>query len=65
MTARVVPFPLRARLAAILVVPELGGGGWLALCGSHGWLFSAREAAIAEAKWLSCNCGLPVREIAP
>jgi len=57
-------FPLR-RVASILIVRERGADGWLALCGSYGWLFGSRNHAIAEAKSLACNFGgLPVREIA-
>jgi hypothetical protein len=57
-------FTLRARLAAILVVPVARDSGWLALWGSHGWLFGSHADAIAEAQWLARNLGLPVREIA-
>jgi hypothetical protein len=66
MTARVIHFPLRARVAAVLVVPERDGAGWLALAGNCGWLFGSRADAIAEGKWLAENFGgLPVRECAP
>ena len=58
----VIRFPLRR--SAILVVRERDGDGWLALAGSHGWLFGSRDAAVAEAKWLACNLSLPFREIA-
>jgi hypothetical protein len=58
---RLLRFPLR-QIPAVLVVPARGGGGWLALAGSHGWLFGSRAAA--EARWLGRNLGLPVREIA-
>jgi hypothetical protein len=60
--AEIIRFPLR-RTAAIFVVCA-DDGGWLALVGSHGWLFGSRREARAEAKWLSRNLALPVREVA-
>ena len=56
----VVRFPLR-RIAAILVTRERNGEGWLALAGSHGWLFGSRAEALQEAAWLARNLDLPVR----
>jgi hypothetical protein len=58
----VVRFPLR-RVASILIVRERDSGGWLALAGSHGWLFGSRADALAEAKWLARNLALPIREV--
>jgi hypothetical protein len=57
-----IRFPLR-RVRAVLIVRERDGGGWLALVGSSGWLFGSRADAIAEARWLSRNLGLPIREL--
>jgi hypothetical protein len=64
MTAAVgiIRFRLR-RIAAILICRERDGAGWLALAGSHGWLFGSRADAIAEARSLAHNLELPVREI--
>jgi hypothetical protein len=58
---RLFRFPPR-RAIAIWVVEERNGDGWLAIAGSHGWLFGSRADATAEARWLSHNLGLPVRE---
>jgi hypothetical protein len=52
------------RFFAILICPDRDGG-WLALAGAHGWLFGSRADALAEARWLSSNFGLPVREVTP
>jgi hypothetical protein len=54
-------FPPR-RTAAIFMVPERAGDGWLALVGSSGWLFGSLAEAQSEACWLALNFGLPVRE---
>jgi hypothetical protein len=61
MTA-VIRFPPR-RIAAVFICRERDGAGWLALVGSSGWLHGSRTEALAEAKWLSRNFGLPVREV--
>jgi len=55
-------FPLRG-VAAVLIVRERDGEGWLALYGSCGWLFGSRADAVAEAKSLACNFNMPVREM--
>jgi hypothetical protein len=57
----IIRFPLR-RIASILVVRERDGDGWLALVGSHGWLFGSRADAIAEARWLANNFGISGRQ---
>ena len=56
----VIRFPLRR--ASILIVRERDGEGWLALAGSHGWLFGSLSDAQYEAKWLARNLSLPIRE---
>jgi hypothetical protein len=58
----VIRFPFR-RIAAVLVCRERGGDDWLALAGTHGWLCGSRADAIAEARGLSRNLGLPIREV--
>jgi hypothetical protein len=62
MTARILRFP--PNRGAVLICRERGGG-WLTLCGSHGWLFGSLSAARREAKWLALNLSLPVRELYP
>jgi hypothetical protein len=58
----VVRFP-SSRFAAVFVLDT--ADGWLVLAPrSHGWLFSLRADAIAEAPSLARNLKLPVREIA-
>jgi hypothetical protein len=64
MTASIIRFPLR-RVCWVLIVRERDGAGWLALCGSCGWLFGSLVEARHEAGWLARNSGLPVREIVP
>jgi hypothetical protein len=59
--AVVLRFPLRR--VAILIVRERDGDGWLTLCGSHGWLSGSLDVARYQAKWLSRNFAVPVREI--
>jgi hypothetical protein len=63
MSAAVIRFPPR-RLAAILIVRERDGDGWLALAGSHGWLFGSLSEARREANWLARNLSLSIRELA-
>jgi hypothetical protein len=62
--SRILRFSLR-RVDTILICRERNGGGWLTLCGSHGWLFGSLSAARREAKWLALNLSLPVRELCP
>jgi hypothetical protein len=62
MTTTIRRFPLR-RVAAVLVVRKRDGEGWLALAGNVGWFFGSLTEARVEARWLSQNLGLPVREI--
>jgi hypothetical protein len=59
----VIRFPSR-RFAAVLVCRQRDGEGWLAIAGSHGWLFGSILEARAEARWLARNLSLPIREIA-
>jgi hypothetical protein len=62
MTACIVPFPARARFAAVFICAERSGDGWLAIAGAHGWLCGSLAEARAVARWLSDNLKLPVRE---
>jgi hypothetical protein len=57
MTAAVIPFPPRLRAVWILPICE----AWLVLLGSSGWLHGSLDDAIADARWLARNTGLPVR----
>jgi hypothetical protein len=61
MTGVIIRFPLRRM---ILICRERDGAGWLAIAGSHGWLFGSILEARAEARWLARNLSLPIREIA-
>jgi hypothetical protein len=61
MTARVIRFPDRRR-AAILIVNDPDGLLVLAPTG-HGWIFGDAADAIADARWLSENFGLPIRAL--
>jgi hypothetical protein len=63
MSGVIIRFPAR-RSAAVLVVRERGGAGWLAIAGAHGWLFGSIIEARAEAHWLSHNLQLAIREVA-
>jgi hypothetical protein len=38
---------------------------WLVIAGRHGWAFGSRADALAAARWLSANLGLPVKEAPP
>jgi hypothetical protein len=40
-------------------------GGWLVLASGHGWLHGSRSDALATARWLAGNLGLPIRESIP
>jgi hypothetical protein len=53
-------FPMR-RVACVWLLRETNGA-WLVLAYSHGWLHGDRRAALADARWLGRNLGLPVRE---
>lgn len=58
MTAQIIKFP-RA-FAVIKIMRE--GGAWLVLIGDHGWLHGDAESARRDARWLSRNLALPIRE---
>jgi hypothetical protein len=58
----VIRFPPRS-VRAVLIASERDGEGWLTLAGAHGWLFGSLADARAEARWLSHNLGLPIREL--
>jgi hypothetical protein len=60
----VVRFPSR-RFAAVLVCRQRDGEGWLAIAGSHGWLFGSIIEARAEALEQARAFGLPTREVGP
>lgn len=59
--SKVARFPMRRSLAVWITRDDLG---WLVIAGSHGWLFGSRDEAAEEARWLSCNRGYPIREVA-
>ena len=50
---------------AIVVCRERDGDGWITLAGTHGWLFGNLADAQSEARWLSNNLGIPIREFSP
>jgi hypothetical protein len=58
----VIRFPSR-RLRAVLVCRQRDGEGWLAIAGSHGWLFGSILEARAEARALGRSLELPIREL--
>jgi hypothetical protein len=62
MTAAVIRFPPR-RASAVFVCEERAGDGWLVLARDHGWLHGDRRAALEDARWLSRNFHLPIREL--
>jgi hypothetical protein len=56
MTAIIVQFPG-------VFVRKANEGGWLVLARDHGWLHGDRQSAIRDARWLSRNLHVPMREI--
>ena len=61
MTARILAFPPRRSTVIWLTLAR--EGGWLVLAGAHGWLFASRNEAWSEARWISHNFSLPIREV--
>lgn len=61
MTAEVIRFPARRSTVILLTSTE---DGWIIIAGDHGWLHGDRSSALADARWLSRNLRLPVREVA-
>jgi hypothetical protein len=59
-SANVIRFPMRC--AACIRLMREASGTWLVLAYSHGWVHGDRNTALADARWLSQNFGLPVRE---
>jgi hypothetical protein len=59
MTAQIIPFPRRP-LPSVIVTRE--GAAWLVVAGSNGWLHGSRRSAMQDARWLSHNLDLPIRE---
>lgn len=62
MRGQVIRFPLRA-VPAVIVCRERGEEGWLTIVGNHGWVSGSLREARHEARWLSRNTGLPIREL--
>jgi hypothetical protein len=60
----VIRFPPRS-IQTIVVYREHDDGGWLVIARAHGWLFGSLADARREARWLSQNLGLPIREVVP
>jgi hypothetical protein len=58
--ADIIRFPMRCT-ACIRLMRE-ASGAWLIIALEHGWLHGDRRAAVADARWLACNLGLPVRD---
>jgi hypothetical protein len=58
MADAVVRFPPR-RMAVVWIQPL--SDAWLVLLGEQGWLHGDYNAAIADARWLADNVGLPIR----
>jgi hypothetical protein len=57
-----IRFPPRAH-RAVIICRERDDAGWLTIAGAHGWLFGSLADARAEARWLSHNLDLPIREL--
>jgi hypothetical protein len=57
-----IRFPPRS-VGAVVVCKERNSDGWLTIAGAHGWLFGSMAEARAEARWLSLNLGIPIREL--
>lgn len=58
MSAAVIRFPARRSNCIWLL---LDCDGWLVLFHEYGWLHGSYAAALADARWLSRNLGLPIR----
>jgi hypothetical protein len=50
----------RRRPVAVRITRE--GKAWLVVVGAHGWLHGDERSALADARWLSDNHGLPIRK---
>jgi hypothetical protein len=57
MTA-IIRFPMRNAAAIFVMEAE---DGWYVLARQYGWLHGDRRAALHDAKWLSRNLGLQIR----
>jgi hypothetical protein len=60
----VIRFPPRSS-HIVIVCRQRDDDGWLTLAHGHGWLFGSLADARAEARWLSFNLDLPIREFSP
>jgi hypothetical protein len=58
MTGQILRFPLR-RSASVWIIRE--GAAWLVLARGQAWLHGSHRAALADARWLAQNLGLPIR----
>jgi hypothetical protein len=56
MTGRVITFPKRC-----VWVRRADVGGWLVLCGSHGWVHGNFPEAVNDAKEIAAGFGVAVR----
>jgi hypothetical protein len=59
--AEIIRFP--PRRSAAIFVHEVAEGGWIVLAQDHGWTHGDARSAFADARWLSRNLGLPIREV--
>jgi hypothetical protein len=50
---------VRRRNAGVRVTRK--GKAWLVIAGAHGWLHGDERSALADARWLAGNLGLPIR----
>jgi hypothetical protein len=51
-------FPMRRALCVWLLREY---GEWVVIAHEHGWSHSSYAAALADARWLAANLGLPIR----
>jgi hypothetical protein len=59
MSADVVRFPMRHAVCVWLLRET--SGAWLVIAHDAGWLHGSYAAALADARWLARNLGLPIR----
>jgi hypothetical protein len=61
--SNILPFPSRGPFE-VRIEPQRGGGGWIVIARSHGWLHGGHDAAVLDAREIAEGFRVSVRSSA-